>query len=242
MDCRNRFGLLLAMLGIAGTVVGQSPIGESRAPAEKGRDAHAWESQLSQVRQQLDLLKLFSAATAMGGVSVNIPKPVQRIPLENIAGMQNVAKTGLKLHLKELKLSDVAFEYQQEPQWVDNRPAVPSLMRFSKVGISVEAKTAVGAFPVKCTFRNGALPVDFECTDAGYTIHVIPAPRKQEARLDHVSIDLGGPGGGRVLSKIFGKKLAEAVLQFGVGQTLKLDKSSLLGCGALPSVLNDLLR
>ncbi len=226
------FGLL-ASLGMAGFAAED---GGDKAPSH---NLQAWETQLGKIRQQLELVKLFSAATSMGGVSVDLPGMVQAIPTENI---KELAKANIKLDLKSLKLEDMQFSYTDEPQWREERPAIPSLMRFSRVAATVEAKTPLGKFPVKCTFRNGVLPLNFECKERGYDILVIPEPRKAEAKIEDVSFDLGGPLANHVSSKLFGPKVADAILQFGVGQTLKLDKGALLGGTSAPALLDRVLR
>lgn len=224
---------LLVLLGMAGFA---AETGEDKASSP---DLQAWESQLGKIRQQLELVKLFSAATSMGGLSVDLPGMVQAIPTENI---KELAKANIKLDLKSLKLEDMQFSYTDEPQWREERPAIPSLMRFSRVAATVEAKTPLGKFPVKCSFRNGVLPLNFECKEGGYDILVIPEPRKAEAKIGDVSFDLGGPLANHVSSKLFGPKVAESILQFGVGQTLKLDKGALLGGTSAPALLDRVLR
>lgn len=216
------------------------------APAD-AHDTAAWNTQLNQIHQQLELLRLFAAATTMGGLNVPIPRSSQHIPLENSPGAQEAVKAGLQLSIKEVHIQNLAFEYQPEPLWMEERPAVPALMRFSKLRITVDAKTPLGLFVVKCTFRNGVMPVNFECMPDGYTVHVVPDARKGDARLDDANIDLGGPGGGRALSKIFGRQLSEIVLKAAMGQTFKLDRGGLLGgAGGLgkgaPDLLNRLLK
>jgi len=224
---------LLVSLGMAGFA---AETGGDKAPSH---NLQAWESQLDKIRQQLELVKLFGAATSMGGLSVDLPGMVQAIPTENI---KELAKANIKLDLKSLNLENMQFSYADELQWREERPAIPSLMRFSRVVATVEAKTPLGKFPVKCSFRNGVLPLNFECKESGYDILVIPEPRKAEAKIEDVSFDLGGPLANHVSSKLFGPKVADAILQFGVGQTLKLDKGALLGDKSASTLLDRVLR
>ncbi|HPO14764.1 MAG TPA: hypothetical protein PLI09_15085 [Candidatus Hydrogenedentes bacterium] len=231
----QKIAFVLAML-ISLPCYGESE-GDTASPPE--RNVQGWEPQMESIRQQLDLIKLFCVATAVGGMSVDLPKMAQAIPAENI---QELAKANIQLDLKSIKLADLQLSYDTTPKWQEERPAIPSLLQFSRVTASVEAKTPLGKFPVKCSFKNGVLPLNFECKERGYDIRVIPESRKAEAKIEEVSFDLGGPLANHVMSKLFGRKVAESVLQFGMGQTLKLDKGSLLGDKAVSSVLERVLR
>ncbi|HOZ46123.1 MAG TPA: hypothetical protein PLO37_10055 [Candidatus Hydrogenedentes bacterium] len=198
------------------------------APAEATQDLSIWKPQIEKVHKQFDVLKLFSAATQFGGVSVKLPDQVQQIPLGLFPETKKLEDMGVRVFLKELEFKNADFSYDKEPQWIENHPAVPSMMKFGRVGFTAKVKTGLGELPVECEFQDGQLPFDFDLTDVGYAVNVIPERRNTEAQLDNLRFKLGqGPGGGLV-SKIFGKELAKTILKFAAGQTLVMEKGSLL--------------
>ena len=230
---RTILGLAL-VLGTTGLAVGEEPAPEPETPeteetgAAESHDPGPWRPQLKSVREQLDLLALFAKATQFGGVAVNVPSEIQHVPLEQFEGMEKWAKR-VDLYVKEIRFEDLDFEHRQDLAWREERPLLPALMRFGNIGASIDAKTRLGTFPVKADLRQGELPLDFAMREEGYDILVSPERRAEEAQIDQVDLDFGGPLAGPIVSRFFGKKLARLVLEFAAGQTLKLDRGGLLG-------------
>ncbi len=230
--------MVLAMAAASGE--GAAPGSpDSNAPEQQTVDAHdlgPWEPQLQSVREQLDLLRLFARATQFGGVSINVPREIQHVPLEQFEGMEKWAKR-VDLYVKEIRFKDIDFERLEEVAWQEDQPLLPALMRFANIGASIDAKTGLGTFPVKADLRQGQLPLDFAMREGGYDILVGPERRAKEAQIAKVDLDFGGPVAGPVVSRFFGEKLAIAVLELVAGQTLKLDRGGLLGNSSLPTDL-----
>jgi len=239
----------LVLLSSSGATADEPPAAPADVPAQDAApaavyDPALWEPQVEKVRAQFDLLDLFGKVTQMTGVTIKIPKEVQRIPLED------PKETGIELFLREVEFHDAAFSYNEEPSVVDNHPVLGALAAFSRIGLAVTVKKGPLVFPVAAEFRSGELPFDFDVTQDGYALNVIPEARAAEAQLDNVSVDLGGPVAQRVLSKVFGGELARLVLRFAAGQAFQMDKNALLPLGGMDtsslrkinSVLGDVLK
>lgn len=193
-----------------------------------------WQSQLAGVREQLDLLGLFARTTSFGGVTVKVPKGLQRIPLETMEGTEDIVRAGIEVYLKEVRFQNLRLGHEQSPLWMEQRPLVPGLATFDRLGVSLDAKTKVGTFPVKGELRQGALPFQFHCIPEGYDVGISPPYRKDETRIDDVRLDFGGPVASGVLTKLFGRKIAQLVVEAAADQTFQLGQQDLLGSGALP--------
>lgn len=193
-----------------------------------------WQPQLASVREQLGLLGLFARATSLGGITVKIPKEVQRIPLEMMEGTEDIVRAGIEVYLKEVRFQNLRVDHDESPLWLDRRPLLPGLAAFDRLGVSIDAKTKVGTFPVKCDLRQGALPFQFHCIEQGYDIGIAPPYRKDETHIDDVRLDFGGPVASGLLTKLFGSKVAQLVVEAAAGQTFQLGQQDLLGTGALP--------
>ncbi|HNR32893.1 MAG TPA: hypothetical protein PKI11_18520 [Candidatus Hydrogenedentes bacterium] len=198
-----------------------------------------WEGPLNDVRGQLNLLQLLARATSFGGMTIKVPREVQRIPLEKMEGTEDLVRMGIKLYLKEVRLRDFKINHDTAPQWLHDRPLLGTLAQFGRLGVSVDAQTRVGTFPVKCDLTQGAMPVDFHCKQGGYELGVAPPYRAEEARIEEVSLDLGGPIASGVLTRVFGQKVARLVLEAAAGQTLQLDQETLLGGAGVGSLLKN---
>ena len=234
---------------------------EAGTEPEEEFDIEAWRPQIAKVRQQLDLLQLFSKFTMFGGIKVKIPRGIQRIPLGKLGGLGDqveepeegvrrrgidlaaLERRGIEIYLKEVEFRNLAFQYDEEPKVVGDHPAIVSMLDFVRIGLKIDVKTRVGKFPVGCEFRTGKLPFDFDLVQSGYALNVLPEDRAETAQLDNVAINLGGPVSRRVLSHFFGRELARVVLEFAAGQTLKMDRGSLLGDAVTPrSILEGLIK
>lgn len=204
-------------------------------------DPEEWKPQIASVREQLELLGLFSRLTALRPMKVKVPGEAQRLPLETIEGLESLPGMGIEVYLKEVWFSNIRIDNEPEPVWLPEHPAMPCMLQFDKLGFNVDVKTRVGRFPVGGEFFMGRLPFDFDLLSSGYAVSIIPERRSAEADLDRVKVELGGPVASGVLSRFFGKRLAQEVLKLGVGQSLKLDKNTLLGGDDLPSsIVNQL--
>jgi hypothetical protein len=230
-----------AVIGLFLVGFALSGVCESTEEAAPAYDPEDWKPQIASVRDQLELLGLFSRLTALRPMKVKVPGEVQRLPLETIEGMESLANTGIEVYLKEVWFSNIRIDSDPEPIWLAEHPAMPCMLHFDKLGFNVDVKTRVGRFPVGGEFFTGRLPFDFDLLTSGYALSIIPERRSADAELDRVKVDLGGPVASGVLSRFFGKRLAQEVLKLGVGQSLKLDKNTLLGGEDLPSsILNQL--
>ncbi len=207
------------------------------AVEEKTYNPEEWKASVQEAREQLDLLSLFALATSVGGATIKIPKELQRVPLEMMEGTEALRKRDIKIYLKEVSFKDAAFDHTEEPVWLKDHPAIASLLRFANIAFKADVKTRVGTVPVGGIFRNGRLPFDFDLQSEGYALNIIPDRRKEEAVMDDVTLDLGGPITSGILSKVFGKKAAQLVLEAAMGQTLKMNRDGLLGGGDIEKLL-----
>ncbi|MBP8128774.1 MAG: hypothetical protein KA184_04275 [Candidatus Hydrogenedentes bacterium] len=198
-----------------------------------------WGGALDEVRGQLNLLQLLAQATQFGGMTIKIPKEIQRIPLEQMEGTEELVRRDIRLYLKEVRIRDFRLDADDTPKWLEERPLVGALAEFGQLGVSLDAQTRVGTFPVKCDLKQGAMPVHFHCKEDGFDIGVAPPYRAQEARIEDVSLDLGGPVASGILTRVFGRKVASLVLEAAAGQTLQLDEQTLLGGVGAGSLLKD---
>ncbi len=187
------------------------------------KELQPWQPQLAEVRAQFDLLKLFAQATQFKEMSITIPKEVQHIAIPELDERR------IHVYLKKLKFHKLTLNHDAAPLWMQDHPAIASMLSFAKLGIAVEVTSPLGRSPVGCVFRNGKMPCDFDLTSSGYDMNIIPERTTDKARLGDVQIDFGGPLLSMALSKWFGKDLAQSILQFGAGQTLKMDREMLLG-------------
>lgn len=198
-----------------------------------------WTGALDEVRSQLNLLQLLAQATQFGGMTIKIPKEIQRIPLEQMEGTEELVRRDIRLYLKEVRIRDFRLETDSTPKWLAERPLIGALARFGQLGVSLDAQTRLGTFPVKCDLKQGAMPVHFHCKEGGYELGVAPPYRAQEARIEDVSLDLGGPVASGILTRVFGRKVARLILEAAAGQTLQLDEQALLGGAGVGSLLKN---
>jgi hypothetical protein len=197
---------------------GANPAGQYR-PEE-------WAGPVDQAGRQFDLLQLLAKASHFGGITVKIPGDLQRVPLEPL-GLQDLEERGIELYLKEFTFRNMDFSRAEKPLWMETRPVLPALMRFATLGASIEVKTKMGVIPLGATFRDGALPFDFDFRKDGYDLGLIPERRQGEARLDNIRLHVGGPIATGIVNAFFTDDVARLVLKYGVGQTLKMDEDSL---------------
>ncbi len=206
--------------------------------AEPAKTYHPeeWSGPVQKAREQYDLLGLFAKASHFGGVKVKIPGDLQRVPLEPL-GLQDLKKRGIELYLKELTFKDLDFTRDEEPQWMETRPVLPALMRFSTLGASIEAKTKLGTIPLGATFRDGVMPFDFDFRKDGYDLGLLPQRRAQDAKLDNVRLNVGGPVATGIANTFFKDDVAKLIMKYGVGQTLKMNEGSLFSGASAASFL-----
>ena len=199
-----------------------------------------WKPPLAKVREQLDLVDAFAQTTRFGGMTVKVPGDLQRVPLELIEGTEELRKRDIELYVKELRFKDLQVTRDPRAKWVGDgsRPALPALLDFATLGLSIEAKTRAGVIPLGATFTDGKLPLDFLLKPEGYDIGVIPDRRKADAKMDNVKLEVGGPLTSGIANTFFKKTVANLVMKYGVGQTLKLGEKDLLSGGTAATLLN----
>jgi hypothetical protein len=183
---------------------------------------------VDEATKNLDLLGLFAQASHFGGITVKIPKELQKIPLATM-GLQDLENRGIELYLKEVTFRDLDFRREQQPLWMETHPVLPTLMRFSKLGASLEAKTKLGMIPLGATFHDGVLPFDFIFRKDGYDLGVMPERRTRETNLEKVHLQVGGPATSAFVNTFFGHSVAKLIMKYGVGQTLKMNEGGLFG-------------
>lgn len=211
----------------------QEPAAPTAEPCAECRP-EAWQTQLSSVRDQLNLLGLLARATGLGGATVRIPREIQRIPLEMMEGTEELTKRNIELYLKEVRFLNLRLDREETPLWQDQRPLLPGLATFDRLGVTLDAKTRMGTFPVQCELRQGALPFQFHCKQEGYDVGIAPPYRRDEAKIEDVKLDFGGPVASGILTKIFGRKVAGLVIEAAAGKTFQLGEKDLLGGTGLP--------
>ena len=219
--------LLLAFM-TATTLAQEAPPVETPAP-ETPVERAAWEPSIQKVFSQLNTLDLFAAATSLGGMTVKVPRELQKIPMQMIEGSEELRNRGIEIYVTELKFRDLKFNYEQSPKWTDEKPLIPTLSEFGKLGLSAEAKTKVGTIPIGATFDNGKIPVEFlPVLDKGYDLKMLPESRAEETRLDEVDLKVGGGITSGIANLFLSKKVGKLILQYGVGQTLQMGQGDLL--------------
>ena len=187
-----------------------------------------WSVPVADAGKSLDLLALFATASHFGGITVKIPGELQRIPLASL-GLQNLESRGIELYLKEIEFRDLEFTREQTPLWMETHPVLPAVMRFSKLGASLEAKTKLGMIPLGATFHDGVLPFDFVFRKDGYDLGIMPDRRALETNLEKVHLQVGGALASGFVNTFFGRDVAKLVMKYGVGQTLKMKEGGLFG-------------
>jgi len=195
-----------------------------------------WSGPVRKAREQYDLLGLFAKASHFGGIKVKIPGDLQRVPLEPL-GLQDLQKRGIELYLKEITFKDLDFTRDEEPQWMETRPVLPALMRFSTLGAAIEAKTKLGVIPLGATFREGTLPFDFDFRQDGYDLGLLPERRAKDAKLGNIRLNVGGPIATGIANTFFKDDVAKLIMKYGVGQTLKMNEKSLFSGASAASFL-----
>jgi len=203
------------------------PVPETAPPKTEYRPEE-WAGPVGEAGKNLDLLGLFAQASRFGGITVKIPKELQRIPLASL-GLQDLEKRDIKLDLKEITFRDLEFTREQKPLWMETHPVLPALMRFNTLGASLEAKTRLGVIPLGATFRDGALPFDFVFRKDGYDLGVMPERRVQDTNLENVRLQVGGPVSSGFVNTFFRHEVAKLIMKYGVGQTLKMNENGLFG-------------
>ncbi len=208
-------------------------------PAETPVARDAWEPSIQQVFSQLNTLDLFAAATNFGGMTVKVPKELQKLPARMIEGSEELRNRGIELYVTELKFQDLRFDYDKSPQWAEDKPLVPTLIDFKKLGVSAKAKTKLGAIPLGATFENGKMPVEFlPLLDKGYDLKLLPESRAEETQLDEVDLKVGGGITSGIANRLLNKKVGQLILEHGVGQTLQMNKENLLSGDAATRLLD----
>ncbi len=208
----------------------------STAPEKPGQAAQLkeWEPQIKKARQRLNVLSLFARLTSLKGVTVPIPKDQQRIKLEDIEGMGDVAQK-VQVYLKNITFHGLKLEHPADPVMRKKHPVFAATLRASQVELEADAKTGLGTFPLEAEFENAVIPVDFVLALAGYKVMPTPKHRAKEGSVKDVKIKSNVPLAGPLLTGLLKDDLAKALLTFGVGKTLKLDEKKLLGgAGGLP--------
>jgi len=208
-------------------------------PVETPATRDAWEPSIQKVFSQLNTLDLFATATNFGGMTVKVPKELQKIPMQMIEGSEELRNRGIEIYVKELKFQDLKFNYDKSPQWTDDKPLVPTLIEYGKLGISADAKTKVGTIPLGAMFDNGKMPVEFlPALEKGYDLKMLPESRANETKLDEVDLKVGGGITSGIANLFLSKKVGKLILQYGVGQTLQMGKGDLLSGDAASKLLD----
>lgn len=217
----------------AGVVYGQETAPE--APVDRS----AWSPGIQQVLKQLETLDLFATATRFGRVTVKVPRELQKLPVRMIEGTEELREQGIDILVKELEFQDISFVYDKAPEWAEDRPLIPTMLQFKRLGVSADAKTRLATIPVGATFQNGQMPVEFlPLLEKGYDLKLLPESRAEETNLDDVSLKVGGPVMTGIANRFFSKKVAQLILEHGVGQTLQMGQGDLITGDAASRLLN----
>jgi len=188
-----------------------------------------WKPAIQAVFEQLNMLDMFAMTTKMGGMKVKVPKELQAVPVRMIESMDALREKNIEILVKELEFKDLNFIYDRSPQWSEERPLVPTLVEFGKLGVVAEAQTKAGIIPLGATFQNGKLPVNFlPIIEKGYDLNVLPEDRAKDAVLNDVDLKIGGGLATRIANRFFGKRIGELILKYGVGQTLQMGQGDLI--------------
>jgi hypothetical protein len=229
--------MLAGLVLVCAVLLGGLTAADEGVPPKSGEyRPEEWTEQVGEVRERLRLLEMFAQATQFGGMKVRVPKEIQKVPLELIPGTEGLRDKDIELYVKELDLRSLAFEPAPEPLWLENHPALPVLLRFATLGLSIEAKTKLGTIPLGATFRDGVLPFDFDLNQNGYDLSILPERRTADAKLDNLKLQVGGPLTSGIANTFFKGEVAKLVMKYGMGQTLKMSEGGLFG-GAPPTSL-----
>lgn len=227
--------LVLAMALVAAFGVAEE---EAAAPAAT-YNPEEWKAPLGKAREQLNLIEMFAQATRFGGMTVRVPAELQKVPLKLIPGTEELTKRDIELYVKEITFRDLKLTQEPEPLWMETRPLLPALLDFTTLGLSIEAKTKVGTVPLGATFRNGRLPFDLDLKQSGYDVGILPERRAADAKLDDVKLQVGGKLASGIANTFFKDDVANLVMKYGVGQTLKMGEGNLFsGNSAASTLLN----
>ena len=64
--------------------------------------------------------------------------------------------------------------------------------------------------------------------EKGYDLNLLPENRAADALLDDVKLQVGGPVASGIANRFFSKRVAQLILEHGVGQTLQMGQSDLI--------------
>ncbi len=213
--------------------------GEASAAGEAVQPRDAWAPAVQKVYDQLGSLDLFAAATSLGGMTVKVPAELQTLPMRMVEQADELREKGIEIRLKELQFKDLKFIYEKTPEWSNDRPKVPTMIEFGRLGFSADAETRRATVPVAAVFENGRLPVDFlPALEKGFDLSLLPEERSGDARLDEVRLQVAGPVATGIANRFFSKKVAQLILQHGVGQTLQMGQKDLLAGNSATRLLD----
>ncbi len=224
----------------------KNPPSEAQEEQSEREQLEKWEPQIKKARQRMNVLSLFAKLTSLKGVTVPIPKDQQRVKLEDIEGMSDVAQK-VQVYLKDITFHKLQLDHPADPVMRKKHPVFLTTLRCAQAELRAEAKTGLGTFPLEAEFENAVIPVDFILALAGYKVMPTPKYRAKEGSVKDVKIKSNVPLAGPLLTNLLKDDLAKALLTFGVGKTLKLDEKALLGgaggLGGLDGLLgNDQLQ
>ncbi|MFA7692983.1 MAG: hypothetical protein GX117_10570 [Candidatus Hydrogenedentes bacterium] len=230
------FNCLLWVIPLIFTVVIQAEDTVSEAPVV---DKTVWSPSVNAVFEQLNVLDLFAAATNLGGLTVKIPKEMQKMPMRMVEGSEELRNRGIDIFVKELTFKDLKFDYGASPEWTDSKPIIPTLVSFERLGLKADAKTKLGTIPLGANFRSGKVPMEFQpLLDKGYDLLLMPESRAADTKLDDVRLQVGGPLATGIANQFFTKTVAKLILEYGVGQTVQMGQEDLFA-GNMPHKLLD---
>lgn len=236
-----RFVLLMATVAVFGAAAPGETAGTEGADAPAAAyNPEEWRGSLSKAREQLNLIEMFAQATRFGGMTVKVPAELQKVPLHLIPGTEELTKRDIDLYVKEITFRDLKLTQEPEPLWMETRPLLPALLDFTTLGLSIEAKTRVGTVPLGATFRNGRLPFDLDLKPSGYDVGILPERRAADAKLDDLKLQVGGRLASGIANTFFKDDVANLVMKYGVGQTLKMGEGNLFSGGTAASTLLNL--
>ena len=132
-------------------------------PMEESR-REEWKTHLDRAEAQLRLLQLFSRVSQVTEMAVPIPKTQQRIPLEDMEGMEETAKK-YQIFLQEIRFHKIQFDQKPETLWLAEHPVLPILAQFQKIHLKVHAVTPLGKVDLVGIFEDGKIPVDLDVFD-----------------------------------------------------------------------------
>lgn len=235
--------MLLTETALAQTAVPQSPASVPPPPPPPGpiaaADATAWQADLETARQQFGVLELFARITQLQMLRVSVPQPMQRVPLEQVQGMESLAQQ-VKIYIKQLAFDKVRIIRQDRTLWSKDHPVLPFRMDFDTIRVKAEANTPVGVIPLEGYFTKGKIPSDLDVFRDRIEVRPTPAYRKEEGQLEKVEITSPTPLVGPILTALAARDLGTAILSAGVGTTLTLQRDQLLG-GNETGLLNQVL-